>query len=147
MPLTLDVKSKLVYNRTMTKLIVSIFLGFSLVLGGCSLPQIQDTVEDASTQFDRDVADLEKALSLVQATLVVARPAAAKVCRKFPATCADLAAFQAEAELAVAEAQKTLDRVRETKQGISNAIDDIAFATKVVDNFLTAISAVLASAA
>ena len=130
----------------MAKLVISIFLAFSLV--GC-IPDVQlpGTIEQVETQFDRDVADLEKALSLVQATLAVARPAAAKVCRKFPATCADLAAFQAEAELAVAEAQKTLDRVRETKQGLSNAIDEIAFATKVVDNFLTAISAVLASAA
>ena len=128
----------------MKKLLLSITLCFSLT---ACIPDVQlpGTIEQVETQFDKDIEALDKALSLVQATLAVARPAAAKVCRKFPATCADLAAFQAEAELAVAEAQKTLDRVRETKQGLSNAIDEIAFATKVVDNFLTAISAILRS--
>ena len=130
----------------MKKILLSITLCFSLT---ACIPDVQlpGTIEKVETQFDKDIEALDKALSLVQATLAVARPAAAKVCKAFPDTCVELARIQADAELAVADAQKALDRVKETKQGLSNAIDEIAFATKVVDNFLTAISAVLASAA
>lgn len=136
----------LVYNPGMAKLVISIFLAFSLV--GC-IPDVQlpSTFEQAETQFDRDIANLEKKLSLIQATLAVARPAAAKVCKQFPATCLDLATFQADAELAVADAQKALDRVKETKQGLGSAIDEIAFAQSVIKTFLLSISAVLKSAA